>query len=200
MSLINDALKRTQQTTQTQLPPRLDELELHPLEPIHPAQQHDGSGAKRILWIVVMLVVTGNIALWLMFKDRGAKDQVEARTARTELTEPAVTEPEPQPVQAVVEAVTPTPAASAHANQSAGASAGTQGLDASLAEQPPAVELQRPNLKLSTIVSHPVRPSAMINNRVLFVGDRVEGYTVTVIGKDEVTLTKGDDELVITLP
>jgi len=35
---------------------------------------------------------------------------------------------------------------------------------------------------------------------VLFVGDRVEGYTVKVIRLDEVTLAKGEDEVVVSLP
>jgi hypothetical protein len=67
-------------------------------------------------------------------------------------------------------------------------------------EASPIVVAERPEFKLKTIVSHPVRPSAMINNRVLFVGDRVEGYTVKIIGQNDVTLAKGDDEVVVSLP
>ena len=37
-------------------------------------------------------------------------------------------------------------------------------------------------------------------HRVLFVGDRVEGYTVTVIRKDDVTLMLDEDEVVVSLP
>jgi hypothetical protein len=196
MSLINDALKRTQQTTQSQEPPRLDALELHPIEPGHLPPQHDGAGAKRVIWIVVLLVVTCNIALWIVFKDRGNETQVDARTADAETIAPLAPAPAPEPVPVVEAPAAPTPEAPAPAVIS---NATASALEAAAPIAEPAV-LARPEFRLKTIVFHPVRPSAMINNRVLFVGDRVEGYTVKVIRLDEVTLAKGEDEVVVSLP
>ncbi|MCU0787595.1 MAG: hypothetical protein MUC91_05300 [Verrucomicrobia bacterium] len=196
MSLINDALKRTQQTTQSQEPPRLDALELHPLETgPHPSQQA-GAGAKRIIWIVVLLVVTCNIALWIVFKDRGHQTQVEARTADAELSAYIAPTPEPEPIPVLEPAVPPAPEVPVPAALS-NAAAGEVEADASLPAVP---AVKRPEFRLKTIVFNPVRPSAMINNRVLFVGDRVEGYTVKGISQDTVWLTRDEDEVAVSLP
>ena len=188
MSLINDALRRTQQTTEAQEPPRLDALELRPIEPdpASPAPP-DGTGARRIIWILVLLVVAGNLVLWFLFKDRAGNAEVLARTAGAgEVETPAaLPKPEPAVAPAVIEPepVAPQPAATLSASNAPA----------------PAVS-PGPAFKLQTIVSHPVRPSAMINNRVVFVGDRVEGYTVRAIGKNDVTLFLGDDVITVSLP
>ena len=191
MSLINDALKRTQQTTQASEPPRLDELELRPIDPPRvPGASEGGAGAKRWIWIVVLLVVTLNVALWIVFKDRGNETEVAARAVEVdavELVAPAPEpEPKPEPAPAVEE---PGVVASEVPAEPA--------LEAPILE-PPAIE--RPEFHLKTVVTHPVRPSAMINNRVLFVGDRVEGYTVIAIAQDSVTLRLEEDEVVVSLP
>ena len=78
MSLINDALKRTQDNTRGNLPPRLVELELRPIEPLQPPPARVGGG-RIILWIVVVLVVIGNVALFAVFKAVNTKQQVAAR-------------------------------------------------------------------------------------------------------------------------
>ena len=192
MSLINDALKHTQQTTQGRQPPRLDELELRPIEPAETPPRNDGGGAKRIIWVLVLFVVTCNIALWIVFKDRGNGTEVAARTTDAEVVEPIAQEPAPVPdepavatSEAVIETGSPNPAVPV----------GEVGV---LTVDPPVVE--RPEFRLNTIVTHPVRPSAMINNRILFMGDRVEGYTVTAIGQHDVTLVLDGDEVVVSLP
>jgi hypothetical protein len=43
-------------------------------------------------------------------------------------------------------------------------------------------------LKLQSIVYNPTRPSAMINGRVLFVGEKIGGFRVTAITEDSATL------------
>jgi len=195
MSLINDALKHTQQTMQGRQPPRLDELELRPIEPAETPPRNDGGGAKRIIWVLVLFVVTCNIALWIVFKDRGNETEVAARSADTEVVEPIAQdaqEPAPVPDKPAV--------ATSEAVIEAGSLNSTAVADevGVLTLDPPVVE--RPEFRLNTIVTHPVRPSAMINNRILFMGDRVEGYTVTAIGQHDVTLVLDGDEVVVSLP
>ena len=46
-----------------------------------------------------------------------------------------------------------------------------------------------PPLKLQSIIFNPKTPSAMINGRVVFVGDRVRDLHVAAIHRDEVVLT-----------
>ncbi|MCU0772718.1 MAG: hypothetical protein MUE94_13260 [Verrucomicrobia bacterium] len=200
MSLINDALKRTQQTTQTGQPPRLPELELRPIEPAALTPQGgDGSGAKRIIGLIVLVVVALNIALWLVFKDRGSQAEVAARTG--EITSAAAAKSEPaHPVVKSVAAAPIQPPAVAPGSMvpSNTSTAVPEPVVEPPVQEPPAIV--RPEFRLKTIVRHPTRPSAMINNRVLFVGDRVEGYAVTAIGQEEVTLTRDGDEVVVSLP
>lgn len=187
MSLINDALKRTQQTTQAGEPPRTDELEMRPIESDQLSASEGGGGAKRIIWVVVLFVVAGNIALWVAIRNPGDPLEAAARTARTDTETLAVRQ-----------------AGSAPAATASSVPAKTTATDAvrpaATIPSPEPSALERPALNLRTIVFHPVRPSAMINGRVLFVGDRVDGYTVTAIGKNDVTLELNGEKVRLSLP
>lgn len=197
MSLINDALRRTQDQTQAETPPRLADLEMRPLE------TGLGSAARSerprmLIWVVVAIVVVANVALFALFKTVKSRQPVEARMAaegRTHPAEPGVKSPPPVDPSTIVAdsgaVLPPTPesgAATASVPQSAEAIEAVSGVP------------EAPEFRLQTIVTHPTQPSAMINNRVVFVGDRVEGYTVLAIDKDEVTLQQDAHEVVVSLP
>lgn len=53
--------------------------------------------------------------------------------------------------------------------------------------------------KLQGIVFNPRRPSAVINGRTLFVGERIAGFRVVAIGQDSATLVGGGRTNVLTL-
>jgi hypothetical protein len=185
MSLINDALRRTQQA-ETQRPLPRNNLALKPLElqPDAPAGDDVVSRAKWTWLIIVLAVVCLNGGLFLWYAQQRA---VEARAqaeavAEAERTAAAAAEAERQRL------------AAEEAERAAAALAATQEAQAAT----PKVE--RPEFRLQSIVSHPTRPSAMVNNRVVFVGDRVAGYEVTRITPEAVTLVSGEDEAVISLP
>jgi hypothetical protein len=61
-------------------------------------------------------------------------------------------------------------------------------------------QVRRPEFRVQSVVFHPTRPSAMINNQVVFVGDRVEGYDVKAITKTQVRLALEGDEITLSLP
>jgi hypothetical protein len=185
MSLINEALKRAQQSTEANEPPRLEELELRPINPDCTPSSSEGGGARRVIWIVVLLVVTLNIVLWIVFKDRGNETEVAARTVAVEVVEPAPAAP-----------VVPSPGGSSPEVVPEVAPVQIE-IETAVSEP---VAIDRPEFNLKTIVAHPMHPSAMINNRVLFVGDRVEGYTVGAINNNDVTLILDEDEIVVSLP
>jgi len=190
MSLINDALKRTQDQTQGEAPPRLADLDLRPIDSASMSTER-GDRPRILMWIVVVMVVLGNVALFALFKTVKSGQPVNARTAEEEyqtLAESALTSPAP-----VETAVTFSPAPS-----SGVAPAPATPPAEVIAEPSPLPET--PEFRLKTVVSHPTRPSAMINDRVVFVGDRVEGYSVVAIRKDEVTLKLEDHEVVVSLP
>ena len=55
--------------------------------------------------------------------------------------------------------------------------------------QPEVVEPPKPELKLQAILFNPRSPSAVVNGRTVYVGDRVSGARVTAITSKAVTLT-----------
>lgn len=56
-----------------------------------------------------------------------------------------------------------------------------------------------PNLKLQGVIWNPKRPSAVINGKSLFKGERVERAEVTEITSDSVTVVWKGEERVLTL-
>lgn len=194
MSLINDALKRTQKVARAQKPKRVEELELRPADASRAPSASRGSGT-RVVWVVAVLVILCNLTLWLLLKDRTTKVQVVARSV-SEVPEPPVTELEP----ATAAAPEPTPAKPAPQPVASVVATREPVIVATNPAPMLAPDTVRPEFKLKTILIHPVRPSAMINNAILFVGDELDGYIVTAIGKGSVTLRKGNDTLVLSLP
>jgi len=57
-----------------------------------------------------------------------------------------------------------------------------------------------PTLKLQGIIWSPSRPSAVVNGKSVFVGEKVERAVVTVIEQDSVKVTWNGEERVLTLP
>ena len=57
-----------------------------------------------------------------------------------------------------------------------------------------------PTLKLQGVIWSPSRPSAVINGKSVFVGEKVERALVTAIEQDSVKVTLNGEERVLTLP
>ncbi len=70
---------------------------------------------------------------------------------------------------------------------------GTNSVTAALQPAKPALP------KLQGIVFNPRRPSAVINGKTLFVGDRVAGFRVMAIGRDTATLVSAGQTNILTL-
>ncbi|GAI04846.1 unnamed protein product, partial [marine sediment metagenome] len=56
-----------------------------------------------------------------------------------------------------------------------------------------------PVFNLMGILSAPDQSLAMINNRVLKVGETIGDFTVSEIGEDRVTLKRGDQAIILKL-
>lgn len=80
-------------------------------------------------------------------------------------------------------------------NQTALASNGTNTPAMATEPAPPAP----PPLKLQGIVFNPKRPSAVINGRTVFIGDRVREMRVVAIGRDTATLAGAERKVVLTM-
>jgi len=172
MSLINDALKRAKQTQQEN-PPPTPPLQFRPVEPTqegHPRSPLIIVGAVLGLTLAVAL---GGSLIWVVAQQRSTSLQVEARP----ITEAAPADPPPAPLleePAAAPAITP-------------AEAITNAL--------PAVA----ELKLQGIFFNPRRPSAVVNGKTVYVGDRVSGFHVFAITPATVTLGTANQTNVLSL-
>jgi hypothetical protein len=222
MSLINDALKRAKQAQQQAPPPAELELQFRPADPA--AESAPGPGLS-IVAVLVTVAIFGGIGFWYF---SGPKSPARARSVPTEsptapadanasrgevsaspaefpakaahVSETSVASPAEtagaSPVAVVTQPAIPAtstePASSATNSQSV---AGTNGTAVAQPSPP-----QPAPLKLQGIVFNPKRPSAVINGKSLFRGDRIGAFRVLAIGPDSVTLVGGGRTNVLTLP
>jgi len=176
MSLINDALKRAKKAQQEN-PPPTPPLQFRPVEPAqegHPRSPLIIIGAVLGLTVVVAL---GGLLVWVAAQQRDAGLQVEAKT---------VTAPEdPLPAPLRVDSA-PTLANSPEEDM-------TNAL-------PSVVEpAQPPEPKLQGIFFNPRNPSAVVNGKTVYVGDKVNGLRVFVITPQAVTLGNDTTTNVLSL-
>ncbi len=221
MSLINDALRRAKDA-QRQVPPPPPNYP--PLRPVEPAQQTARQGLGLLLPIalaVVALLVL--LFAWQWVQRNGSLRSTEAgtrevrATTRVALPPPTVVPPDlaaagfvpvaqsgaaPQPAPASP----PSPrAAHVPAASAAPAVPDESAADAQVSEttNAPAVTAPPPPkpapLRLQGIVFNPSRPSAMINGRTVFVGDKMGDTRVVAIDRDSVTLVRAGQTNVLSL-
>jgi len=190
MSLINDALKRAKQAQKDAQPPP-PSLQFRPVE--------QGQNKRGLDWVVPAIVaVIGIFALLFMWpRNRDGSNgplETKARTLASAKEEPAA------PV--AVHAKQPEPASQPPAAPEPGPSAvpGPSDLSAKPASPPePPPPPQPLPLRLQAIVFSPTRPSAIINNRTVFIGDKVGDLRVTAITQETTTLTGAGQTNVLTL-
>lgn len=189
MSLINDALKRAKQA-QHENPAPTPPLEFRPVDPAQ-----EGGARPALLFVsltlaLIAVVALGGLAAWFVVQKNQTELRVEAKSADAPApaahTEPTTLAPPPAPT---------TPA---------------------LALKPPLIDLGQPDtntaivvapfevpppppLKLQGILYNPGNPSAVLNGRTLYVGDRVNGFRVLAITPQSVTLASATATNVLSL-
>lgn len=183
MSLINDALKKRREAEDLQPPPLRGDLELQPVEGnAAPGAAEQVVSRARWFWLIaVIAVVILNLCLFFWYAQRKA---IQARARAVEAAarvEQAAAEAEAERLRLAAEQAAASNAALAQAEQDR-------------------IQRARPGFRLQGIVFHPTRPSAIINNRAVSVGERVAGYKVTAISRNQATLATDRDEVTLTLP
>jgi len=177
MSLVNDALKRAKQAQQEN-PPATPPLELRPVEP---AQEGRPGSPLLIVGGVLGLTVAvllGGLLVWVIANSQAARLQAEAKT---------------------VAATVPTDAPPADLATNGQAGLGDSPEEAMTNTQPVVVTPPMPEFKLQGIFYNPRSPSAVVNGKTVYVGDRVTGFRVFTITPDAVTLTSGTQTNVLSL-
>ena len=194
MSLINDALKRAKQAQQQRPPSAASDPQLRPLETAHHTASTPG------VLVPVLLVVLVGIGAWFLWedlRDRSPAPQAAIPTQTPVTAQP--TSPTP-PVQSAVTATKPTPpmpAAAAAPPPAAEPVPATPSAAPVAAAQPPPKPAAP---KLEGIFYRPDRPAAVLDGRMVFVGDRLGTFQVREITRTRVTVTTPDQTNVLSLP
>lgn len=173
MSLINDALKRAKQTQQ-QNPPPTPPLQFRPVEPGQPNHSRAPLLVVGLGLALILVVALGGLVVWFVAQKANSELRVAARTVNEPATVvttdlPVAVVPPPSP------AIVPeTTRVEPETNTAAFATRG---------ETPPPL-----TPKLQGIAFHPSRPSAIVNGKNVFIGDRVNEFRVLAIARGSVTL------------
>jgi hypothetical protein len=217
MSMINDALRRAQAAQPQPPPPPMAPVPPRPVEPAQHARHNLG------LMVPVSLAMVALFALLFVWqwaqRARHATELQEAR-ALVAPTAPATIAPESTTTvpEAPASAPQPTPVPPPQANPALDTT-GADEVPAATPPKPPPPSLTRKDeseltqpaaiaapvpkptpLRLQAIVFNPKRPSALINSKTLFVGDKLGDARVVAIGKNSATLVGGGRTNVLILP
>ncbi len=206
MSLINEALKRAKQLQESGGAAATG-VAMRPVEALHQADAGTGRWLPALIGVVFSISM---IFLW-QWSHPGALTHVRAKTAAMQAD--ATTAAAPGiPAVAVAQEKTPKPAAPAVLPAAPPTAAGTGSNDLAAAaatdETIPVISAvveppQAPPVtyKLQSLVYSSKSPSAVINGKIVFKGDRVAGARVLAIDPDAVLiLTPAGQTNLLELP
>jgi hypothetical protein len=195
MSLINDALRRTQKAQENQPLSPGPELKLHPAPRTNPPPLN----TKLLLGALTFLLLVLGFALVGMLLPGKMDQPVQAKTAAADPAVPPAPPrmifpprkaepPAPAPILAAapVALVDPAPAAAIEPTNPPIPQVAT-------APAPPAP------FRLQAILFNPSRPSAIINGSTVFLGGQLGEFRVTQIGTNTVILAGSTRTNVLTI-
>jgi hypothetical protein len=208
MSLINDALRRAREAQKPAPPDPLSPV-LRPVEPPPTSVRHS-SPILPALCVALGLVTI--FYAWQWWNNNTApkapRDAEPTRVAARPAGVPATADTSGAPAATAAptdpSAQTPVGPSSTSAPSQPRPEAANTGTSAPAAPAAPAAAVESTNpaaasdtspkiqlLKLQAIVFHPTRPSAMVNGKFLYIGDRISGFRVASITRDSATLVGG---------
>lgn len=206
MSVINDALQRAK-TVQQNHPSVTANL---PLRPIDPAQQLARGPGPVLPAALAAVVIAGIVSWWLVVRGSHAartSKPVPTLAAKAPPAPVVLSGPSPDPSTA------PAPAASAPAawpttNYEAAPLNPAVAVEPSVASgssrapggAPLMAEETKPvPPKLQAVSFNPAQPSAIINGKTVYVGERFREFHVLAIDSDSATLVNGTQTNVLTM-
>jgi len=205
MSLISDALKRTQQNTSrpSPRPPMLRKP-----ASAAPAASSDTSRNVLVLVVVGMVLVGGGalFGLWQLYSMFAANAKQVAEVSVMEAPRPAPVKEEPKPVKTVAPPPIPDDVkAAVRAAQLEPPKPKTEPVVATpppapppVAAKPPAPPKEFPKLVLQGVTIHGGVREALISGQIVAVGDTVEGAKVVSIEQRKVKLLFDGREFTVT--
>lgn len=181
MSLINDALKRAREAQQQTPPPPIAEPQVRPVEP----EKHTRHNLGFLILVALALIALSGLVLVWQISHKHTEDiqQVAAKT-------PPATAPtgDASSTPASTTSTAPTTKAGASVADSAPANPAPAVAVTNAVPIPDAAPVIPPPPKLQGIVFNPKRPSALIDGRTVFLGDRFGQFRVIAITPQTVTL------------
>jgi hypothetical protein len=178
MSLINDAIKRAGQTPSPPPNPAQTTAGMRPIDYERPS---------RFPWVIVISILTPvfGLAIWFIVKGWELSQAPPPRPAvvvANARIQPVATVQAPDAATVGFQ-VAPTPIIV------------TQVVAAAAEASVPTF----PKLRLQGIYWRPARPSAVINGKTVYIGDKVEAVRVTAMDQESVTLQWQSETKVLTL-
>ena len=196
MSLINDALKRATQTPGASKPAAEMETTMKP------APQPRTVGLPVYFMPVLLFIISGACLFlvkgWDARRQNAASTQpviVQARALHDVPSGEGGELPVPENRQF---ALNDAPTPSVPPTTTATAAAVTPAESAPASAMPDTA--QAPTFRLQGIFYRPAKPSAVVNSKTVFIGDRIANAKVTAIDHQSVTLDLADEIKVLTLP
>ena len=198
MSLINDALKRATQAQPAGKP--TPEMETT----MKPVPQARTVGLPVYFTPVLLFIISG--ACWFLIKGWDVRRQAIASTTTIPVQAREVEEQPDIPAGEGAElpipgnrqfALNDRPSSSALPKTAGTAAAGAPAESASASVA--ADEAQPATFKLQGIFYRPANPSAVVNSKTVFVGDRIANAKVKAIDRQSVTLEIAGETKVLTL-
>jgi hypothetical protein len=196
MSLINDALKRAKQVQPPAASSQTSQLHFRPVEANHTARHGFGLMMPVAFALVALLVL---FLGWELAQQNaatkqaasGGQSELVARAASptTGSQSPAAAPAPPAPPVADPAPPTPSKVEPPTTTDSSEPPAATPAVaDAT----PPTPDIPaappKPVLRLQSIVFDPAHPSAMINGKIVFLGDKVGEFRISAITQTSATL------------
>lgn len=196
MSLINDALKRAKQTQQEN-PPATPPLVFRPIEPDQQRNRRSALLYVGLTCVTVAIVGLSGLLVYFISQSKSNTLTVAARVNDAPLAALPVTDTNspatPAPIQPPTEPVV-TENAPGYIERPDEPNTNGMPVVAAIVEA-----IKPAALKLQGIFFNPQNPSAVVNGRSVYLGDRVNGFRVMGISPVAVTLVSATATNVLSL-
>lgn len=192
MSLINDALRRANQSKQGQPPEPSGGA---PMQPVHPNDRSPSSATPLwIFFLIALLLICGGWLFWKGFASKTTATKVESPTVNPPVASTSRVVEVKAPVASTNVIVAPVAVAT---------NAPAVVAESTATNVPPPIEpspvAAAPALKLQGIFYRSISPGALINGISVTTGEKVFGARVLKIDRQEVTLERDGKTIVLTL-
>ena len=192
MSLINDALKRAKQAQQEN-PPTTPPLEFRPVEPSQKENRSTTLLVVGLTLVITMILGLAGVLVWFVSQSKQTPLAVAARVADAPLAPlPQKAPPETAPVIKPTPTITSKPDSyieNPEEPNTNGVPVGAAIVDT----------IKLPALKLQGIFFSPSNPSADVNGKTVYLGDRVNGFRLLAVSPVSATFGSATETNVLSL-